>query len=96
MVGVKALRNGWSLRVEREQDRAKGDLSMPRLVKTRSDQEKGEKARALRQVKAELMKSKQQVAAVEKEKAKLSAKPKKVENEANQVDAHLHIKTHRL
>ena len=44
--------------VERERDRAKGDLSMSRLAKIRSDQEKGEKVKALREVKAELTKNK--------------------------------------
>ena len=44
--------------VERERDRAKGDLSMSRLAKIRSDQEKGEKVKALREVKVELMKNK--------------------------------------
>ena len=55
--GLKAV--GRKLKtVERERDRAKGDLSMSHLAKIRSDQEKGEKVKALREVKAELTKNK--------------------------------------
>ena len=85
---VKAVRRK-AKTAERERDRVKGDLSMSRLAKVRLDQEKGEKAKVLREVKAELTKSKHNVTAVEKEKAKLSTKLKKVGDEANQVDVHL-------
>ena len=71
-----------------ERDRCKADHATVRLSKNRIETEKNTKCRELREAKAEIAEYKKQVAAVEKEKADLSAKLKKMEDEAGEIDVH--------
>ena len=79
--------------LQADRDKIKNDLVLMRINRNKIEREKTDKVKVLKDTKAELTQKKKEASALLKEKGELSAKIKKLEDDADEVDKYAQKKS---